>query len=195
MALSFTGSSWRDLNKISVVLGAHNVRKPEANSQKIDVRHQIVHPKYRRKTKHNDIMLLQLIQKAKLNDQGQLIGLPAKGEAVQPGTVCRVSGWEGRSLWNWKSLNVLLEVDLPVRRDRVCEKAFYTYAARVQMCAGDSSSKKSAFRVDSEGALVCNGTAHGILSYGPRRRTFPQVFAKVSSFIPWIESELKKLKP
>ncbi|XP_059587552.1 cathepsin G-like [Alligator mississippiensis] len=181
------------LSKMSVILGAHNIRKPEPNSQWIKVRRWIPHPKYNRTTSHYDIMLLQLKHKARLNKQVQTIPLPAWKKNVKPGTMCSVAGWGRIHLWSNKTSDVLLEVDLMVQEDCICKQTFSDYSRKVQMCVGDSSGKKSTFKGDSGGPLVCNGTAYGIVSYGPRGKTFPEVFAKVSSFIPWIKEELKKL--
>ncbi|XP_059587553.1 cathepsin G-like [Alligator mississippiensis] len=184
----------RHLSKMSVILGAHNIRKPEPNSQQIKVRRWIPHPQFNRTISHcYDIMLLLLKHKARLNKQVQTIPLPAWKKNVKPGTMCSVAGWGRIHLWSNKSSDVLLEVDLRVQDDRICRKCFPKYSPQVQMCVGDSSGKRSTFKGDSGGPLVCNGTAYGIVSYGPHGKTFPEVFAKVSSFIPWIKEELKKL--
>ncbi|XP_059587575.1 mast cell protease 1A-like [Alligator mississippiensis] len=109
--------------------------------------------------------------------------------------MCSVAGWGGTCLSNKTGSDVLLEVDLKVQDDDICEKTFFRYSPLVQMCVGDSSGEKSTFKGDSGGPLVCNGTAYGIVSYGPQGKTFPKVFAKVCDFILWIEKELKKLHP
>ncbi|XP_009877268.1 PREDICTED: duodenase-1-like, partial [Apaloderma vittatum] len=64
--------------------------------------------------------------------------------------------------------NVLLEVDLKVQNEKVCEASFTKdYLRRSMICVGDENRRKSAFYGDSGGPLVCNGKAHGIVSFGP----------------------------
>ncbi|XP_065270411.1 mast cell protease 1A-like [Emys orbicularis] len=46
-------------DKITVSLGAHNIKQREQSQQKISVCRQIPHPKYNKTTYNNDIMLLQ----------------------------------------------------------------------------------------------------------------------------------------
>ncbi|XP_065762954.1 mast cell protease 3-like [Muntiacus reevesi] len=47
---------------------------------------------------------------------------------------------------------------------------------------------------DSGGPLVCNGVAQGIVSYGKEDGTPPQVFTRISSFLPWIQKTMKQYK-
>uniref|UniRef100_A0A7M4FWB9 Mast cell protease 1A-like n=1 Tax=Crocodylus porosus TaxID=8502 RepID=A0A7M4FWB9_CROPO len=47
---------------------------------------------------------------------------------------------------------------------------------------------------DSGGPLVCDRVVQGIISWGPDNATPPEVYTKVSRFIPWIKKELAKLK-
>ncbi|XP_044841343.1 granzyme B-like isoform X3 [Mauremys mutica] len=99
-------------DKITVYLGAHNIKQEEQSQQKISVRRPIPHQLYIRETHNNDIMLLQLEHKAELNEQVGLIPLPPAHQRVQPGTVCSVAGWGCTSALRKVLPDTLREVDL-----------------------------------------------------------------------------------
>ncbi|KAM6114785.1 mast cell protease 1A-like [Phoenicopterus ruber ruber] len=177
---------------ITVTLGAHDITKKERSQQKFHVGHWVIHPNYSEDTLVNDIVLLKLKPRAKLTKEVSPLLLPSHNERVLPGTTCKVAGWGWTSMTQDKT-NVLMEVDLKVQCDEVCETSFKTkYLHQSMICAGDEDGKKSAFRGDSGGPLVCNGKAHGIVSYGHKNRIFPKVFTRVSYFEPWIREELRK---
>ncbi|XP_023599431.1 granzyme H-like isoform X2 [Myotis lucifugus] len=68
---------------ITVILGAHNIRKRERTQQVIPVKTAIRHPNYHPKV--NDIMLLQLQRKATLTAAVSLLRLPRRGEQGDSG--------------------------------------------------------------------------------------------------------------
>ncbi|XP_054657753.1 cathepsin G-like [Grus americana] len=177
---------------ITVTLGAHNINKNEPTQQVFHVGHWVIHPKYSGYTSENDIMLLKLKPRAKLTKSVSYIPFARYKERVEPGTTCHVAGWG----WTSRSrdvTSVLMEADLKVQRENICEDSFKKYYLQQSMiCAGDENGKKAAFRGDSGGPLVCNGKAHGIVSYGPQNSIFPKVFTRVSYFERWIRAELRK---
>ncbi|XP_074023641.1 mast cell protease 1A-like [Numenius arquata] len=176
---------------VTVTLGAHNVEKREPSQQKLRVRHWVIHPKYSKDTSENDIMLLKLEPKAKQTNEVSYISMSSQNERVKPGTKCNVAGW-GRTSITGSGSSVLMEVDLEVQSDEVCEDLFKDYLNESMICLGDKKLRKAAFQGDSGGPLVCNGKAHGIVSYGPQNSIFPEVFTRVSYFVPWIREELRK---
>ncbi|CAM4551204.1 unnamed protein product [Lepidochelys kempii] len=105
-------------DKITVILGAHDITKWEGSRQVIPVRRQYPHKDYNKESYNNDIMLLQLEHKAKLNEQVRLIPLPLAHQGVQPGTVCSVAGWGQTSAQNKELPHKLQEVDLKVLDDQ-----------------------------------------------------------------------------
>ncbi|KAM6238737.1 granzyme B-like [Porphyrio hochstetteri] len=175
---------------VTVILGAHNITKNEPSQQKFHIRHWVIHPKYSRETNENDIMLLKLEPKAKLTKSVNYIKLPNQ-EHVKPGTMCKVAGWGQTSLTGDGS-SLLMEVDLKVQRENVCEDSFEIYLKESVICTGDEHLRKSSFLGDSGGPLVCNKKAQGIVSYGRVNSIFPDVFTRVSYFERWIRAELKK---
>ncbi|XP_073164665.1 mast cell protease 1A-like [Lepidochelys kempii] len=186
-------------DKISVCLGAHDINQGEPSQQKLSVRRRIPHPQYNRETRNNDLMLLQLEHKAKLNEQVRLIPLPLAHQGVQPGTVCSVAGWGQTSAQNKELPHKLQEVDLKVLDDLTCLKypggPYSKYNSYTMMCGGDPKESKASFKGDSGGPLVCGKTAQGIVSWGPISGSPPRVYTRVSTFIPWIQATMRRLQP
>uniref|UniRef100_A0A452IJG0 Peptidase S1 domain-containing protein n=1 Tax=Gopherus agassizii TaxID=38772 RepID=A0A452IJG0_9SAUR len=63
----------------------------EQSQHKNSVRHWIPHPQFSRATRNNDIMLLQLEERVKLNRWVDSIALPHASERVKPGAVCSIA--------------------------------------------------------------------------------------------------------
>ncbi|XP_037771179.1 duodenase-1 [Chelonia mydas] len=186
-------------DKINVTLGAHDITKREGSRRVIPVRRQYPHQDYNEKSLNNDIMLLQLEHKAKLNEQVGLIPLPPAHQGVQPGTVCSVAGWGRTSAHNKELPHKLREVDLKVLDDQTCLKypggTYSKYNTYTMMCVGDPKESKASFKGDSGGPLVCGKTAQGIVSWGPVSGSPPRVYTRVSTFIPWIQATMRRLQP
>ncbi|KAG6923314.1 mast cell proteinase-3 [Chelydra serpentina] len=185
----------RKFGNISVLLGAHNVEIDEPGTQKISVHHRIPHPEFNDATLENDIMLLQLRDKAKLTVTVGTIPLPDK--RVREGAVCCVAGWGLTSTnANAQRSPTLQEVKLKVMSKGVCLSRFYPYYVPSRMlCVGDPQERNASFKGDSGGPLVCDGKAQGIVSYGRDDGSAPNVFTKVSKYVSWIKKTLRKLKP
>ncbi|XP_056368159.1 cathepsin G-like isoform X3 [Oenanthe melanoleuca] len=176
---------------ITVILGAHNIRVQEQSQQRIPAARWVIHPKYSPVGCINDIVLLKLKTKAKINEFVQLISIPMRNERVAAGTKCRVAGW-GRTSWTGRGSDVMMEVQLKVQNDEPCKQLFRNYKRLSMMCVGDQNSEKSTYKGDSGGPLVCNQKAYGIVSRGYRGKLFPEVFTRVSYFEPWIDEQLRK---
>ncbi|KAG3261026.1 granzyme B-like [Ictidomys tridecemlineatus] len=175
---------------MNVTLGAHNIEKQEKTQQVIPVKRTIPHPDYDDQYYYNDIMLLQLEKKAKLNAAVQPIKLPRGKDKVKPGKVCHVAGW-GRVAKSGKPSNTLQEVELTLQEDQVCKNHFRNYNSNIEICVGDPKKKNASFRGDSGGPLVCNHVAQGIVSSGNNNGTPPGVYTKVSRFLQWIKETMK----
>uniref|UniRef100_A0A8C4WRW8 Granzyme B-like n=1 Tax=Gopherus evgoodei TaxID=1825980 RepID=A0A8C4WRW8_9SAUR len=177
---------------ITVLLGAHNVRRDEETQQQVSVRRKIPHPRYNETSFENDLMLLQLAELAELTDAVYTIPLPQAGRTVDPGSVCSVAGWGRTSLNSMRTSNILHEVDLEVMSDKTCQEdglLQHYYKPLKMMCVGDPAEDKG----DSGGPLVCDRTAQGIVSFGKRNGSPPRVFTRVSGYIPWIKKTMRGL--
>ncbi|CAI9157889.1 unnamed protein product [Rangifer tarandus platyrhynchus] len=187
-------------SSIDVTLGSHNIMEREQTQQFIPVRRAFPHPHYNDKTFENDIMLLQLAWKADMTDAVSPISLPRSFEKPKPGMMCSVAGW-GRLDVNIPPADKLQEVDLEVQKDEKCIAHFKDYIPIMQICAGDPNKRKSSFLLllslptgDSGGPLVCDGVAQGIVSYGRDDGTTPDVYTRISSFLPWIQTTMRQYK-
>ncbi|KAM9711403.1 mast cell protease 1A-like [Dama dama] len=180
-------------SSINVTLGAHNIREQERTQQVIPVRRAMLHPWYNDKTWANDIMLLQLAWKADMTDAASPINLPRRWQKVKPGKMCSVAGW-GQLEVDMPSADKLQEVDLEVQSEEKCIARFRNYNPITQICAGDPNKRKNFFSGDSGGPLVCDGVAQGIVSYGRDDGTTPDVYTRISSFLPWIQTTMRQYK-
>nr|XP_014432408.1 duodenase-1-like [Pelodiscus sinensis] len=182
-------------DRITVYLGAHNIRQQEPSRQEIPVRRQIPHRQYNRETLNNDIMLLQLSHNATLTREVELLRLPTGHCRVCPETLCNVAGWGMTSLTT--TTNTLREVNLSVVADDLCKKEYHNYFPSTMLCVGDSDNslyRKSTYRGDSGGPLVCDGVAEGIVSKGKRNSAKSHVvFTRISHFVPWIKANMQQI--
>ncbi|XP_065270977.1 duodenase-1-like, partial [Emys orbicularis] len=189
-------------HEISVMLGAHNIREREQSQQKISMCHRIPHPQCNKETTNNDIMLLQLAKRAKLNRRVDTIALPRTSKKVKPGAMCSITGWGSTSKESNSTPATLQEVDVVVMQDAACprnpNRPYRYYNASSMMCVcvwggGDPKKGKDSWEGDSGGSLMCGKTAQGIVSWRPP--TPPGVYRRVSTFIPWIRATMRRLQP
>ncbi|XP_054137567.1 cathepsin G-like [Melozone crissalis] len=177
--------------RVTVILGAHNVNRRERTQQKIRVGQWVIHPEYSHKDLKNDIVLLKLKPRARINKNVQFISIPRRNERVRVGALCTVSGW-GMTSTDGDVSDVLREVELKVQNATRCQKFSRKYQRQSMICVGDENSKKASYNGDSGGPLVCNKKAHGIVSHGYDNCTFPEVFTRISYFEPWIREQLRR---
>ncbi|XP_041332391.1 granzyme C-like, partial [Pyrgilauda ruficollis] len=147
--------------RVTVILGAHDITCPEWSQQKIRVGQWVIHPEYSPDDFKNDIVLLKLKPRARINQNVQFISIPRRNEHVRPGTLCRVSGW-GLTSPKGNRSNVLREVKLKVQKEKICQQRSSKYQRQSMICVGNKNSKKASYQGDSGGPLVCNKKAHGI---------------------------------
>uniref|UniRef100_K7FLU9 Peptidase S1 domain-containing protein n=1 Tax=Pelodiscus sinensis TaxID=13735 RepID=K7FLU9_PELSI len=177
-------------DRITVYLGAHNIRQQEPSRQEIPVRRQIPHRQYNRETLNNDIMLLQLSRNATLTKEVGLVRLTTGHRRVSPGTMCSATGWGLTSFFT--GTDTLLEVNLSVVTDDLCQKRYRSYFPSTMLCVGDPCDPKSTYSGDSGGPLVCDGVVEGITSFGAYDSIDPPVgFTRISHFVPWIKANMQ----
>ncbi|XP_012373275.1 granzyme B(G,H)-like [Octodon degus] len=177
-------------SSINVTLGAHDIKKQEKTQQIIRVKKALPHENYSTELYTNDIMLLQLEEKANLTKEVQFLRLPKGKSQVKPGAMCHVAGW-GRLAPGRKRATTLQEVEMTVQKDEKCETRYSRYDRATQICAGDPKIRKASFKGDSGGPFVCNNVAQGIVSYGKKDGTTPCIYTKVSHFLRWIKKTMK----
>ncbi|NXT78225.1 MCT1A protease, partial [Zapornia atra] len=186
----------------TVILGAHNIHKPEASQQIRGVLRYHPHPEYDPNTQANDIMLLkarqsctfskplpfsQLTSKANLNDYIKTIPLPKTNSNLPTGTKCSIAGWG--LIDEDQATNKLFETQVSIYSRRRCSQ-FYPHLSTGMVCAGSFHELKDSSQGDSGGPLVCSKVAQGIVSFG--YPTPPGVYTRISNYLPWIKKTLKK---
>ncbi|NXO44037.1 GRAA protein, partial [Locustella ochotensis] len=187
------------VEKSKVVLGAHSSKIKEKEQQTFRIANFIHYPCYDSTTKENDIMLLQLQGRAKLNKAVQLIALPPSDDDPKPGTDCTVAGWGTTSSRRHKLPTALMEVNITVIRREICnDKNHYNGKPVItenMICAGAKKGGKDSCNGDSGGPLRCNGVMKGITSFGkPKscgKANGPGVYARLTTqHLKWIRKTI-----
>ncbi|XP_023563507.1 granzyme B-like [Octodon degus] len=181
------------LNRGTIVfLGAHNITKQEKTQQLIRVQRRIPHPQFSLENSRNDIMLLQLEKKAKLNKAVQILQLRKGQTQVMPGAICQVAGW-GMLDKEGPIADTLQEVEMTVQNDKECQNRWPKYDSAIHICAGDPKIKKNSFKGDSGGPFICNKVLQAIINSGRKSGKTPRAFTKLSPYLDWIEKTIKHL--
>uniref|UniRef100_A0A8C8R6T8 Granzyme A n=1 Tax=Pelusios castaneus TaxID=367368 RepID=A0A8C8R6T8_9SAUR len=158
------------IDSTEVVLGAHSWLEREKEQQQFKIAKSIRYPCFDDQTKENDIMLLQLQTRAKINKAVKTMRLPNTDTDLKPGTKCQVAGWGITKNRQSKPSNTLREVNVTVIDRRICnDQNHYNYNPLITMnmvCAGDKKGGKDSCSGDSGGPLICNGELKGITSFG-----------------------------
>ncbi|NXH90519.1 CATG protein, partial [Edolisoma coerulescens] len=184
------------MGNITVILGAHNIHKPEKTQQVRGVLKYHEHPEYDPSTMYNDIMLLQArssagaeggLGAATLNDYVRTVPLPKTGSDLPTGTKCTIAGW-GR-IDEDRATNKLFETRVSIYSRRKCS-LFYPHLDSGMVCAGSFHELKDSSQGDSGGPLVCNKVAQGIVSFG--YDSPPGVYTRISNYLPWIKKVMKQ---
>uniref|UniRef100_A0A8C2ER11 Peptidase S1 domain-containing protein n=1 Tax=Cyprinus carpio TaxID=7962 RepID=A0A8C2ER11_CYPCA len=187
---------WKGYPEIlTVEVGAHDLWKSEV-SYHVEVKSYISHPHYTFCSQWNDIMLLRLQEKVNLNNDVKWISLPKKGEDVEVNTLCSVAGW-GQLQTNGPLSSLLMEANVHIMNNSECYKRWGQtyYSVEQMMCTRGNG---GSCRGDSGGPLVCGNTAVGVTAFGyislcnsPEK---PNVYIKISPYIPWINSIIRNVK-
>uniref|UniRef100_A0A672NMY6 Mast cell protease 1A-like n=2 Tax=Sinocyclocheilus grahami TaxID=75366 RepID=A0A672NMY6_SINGR len=185
---------WNRYAILTVVVGAHDL----SNSKILDrirVKFYIPHPGYLISSLRNDIMLLMLYKKVRLNNNVGLISLPKDSKDVNVDTLCSVAGW-GRLWTNGSLSDRLMEAYVTTLNHVQCQRKWGpSYSALQMICAyGGGGSCQG----DSGGPLVCGDTAVGVTSFGSKLHCnspeHPNVYTKISAYLPWIHHILRNVK-
>ncbi|NWX35726.1 GRAA protein, partial [Notiomystis cincta] len=185
--------------KSKVILGAHSSEKREKEQQTFEIAKYIRHPCYDPKTKENDIMLLQLQRRAKLNKAVQLIPLPTSDDDPKPGTVCAVAGWGTTTSYPHRWAAALMEVNITVIRRETCNDRKHYNGKPVitenMICAGAKNGRKDSCYGDSGGPLRCNNVMRGITSFGKHnncgKADGPGVYTRLTKrYLEWIRKTI-----
>ncbi|XP_050975394.1 granzyme B-like isoform X2 [Labeo rohita] len=191
-------SDFPSRDQFKVVLGAHNINKVERSQQRIPVMKFIRHPKFEQNNKKNysyDIMLLKLKKKAKLSAFVKVMPLPKKNEKTPVNVKCSIAGWGSKDPKEIQRADVMQEVSLKLQENSKCEKMWQYLFNSERMICGVSDGKHAFCKGDSGSPLICKTIPQGIASYtidnDCTNTTYPQVYVKISYFVPWIKKKMK----
>ncbi|XP_069919690.1 kallikrein-13 isoform X1 [Oryctolagus cuniculus] len=183
-----------------VYLGKHALGRVETGEQVREVVRSIPHPEYQVSPTHlnhdHDIMLLEL--EAPVQPTGHIRILPLSHDNCLPaGTCCLVSGWGTTTSPQVSYPKTLQCANIQLRSDEECRQVYPGKITPNMLCAGTQEGGKDSCEGDSGGPLVCNGTLHGIISWGdfpcgqPNR---PGVYTRVPQYVQWIRDTIRKHK-
>ncbi|KAK6494445.1 granzyme K-like [Huso huso] len=188
--------SWSFKDEETVVLGAHNLKKEEKSQERLKIEKTVKYPEFDKHPKLNDLMLIKLKTKVKLNKKIKTLSLPKSGKDIKAGVKCKVSGW-GKTVNNaHEGSDTLKEADVAVIDRKVCNK-YYNGNPNItkdMLCAGDKKGKKDACTGDSGGPLICKNAFTAIVSGGnncgdPEK---PGVYTFLSDkYLPWISKTIQ----
>ncbi|XP_068753358.1 chymotrypsinogen A-like [Montipora capricornis] len=183
-------------NSYTVVVGAHRRNGRTQVQQTLRVKKLFKHEQFSRRNLRNDVALLQLERSITLSSKINTVCLPKENSRVSPGTQCFITGW-GRTVGGGNAADTLQQAMLPVAEHSKCSRVngrLLPVDEKSMVCAGGQG--KGGCQGDSGGPFVCNEggkfVLRGAVSWGHSRcRTdHYSVFARVSSFIGWIESKM-----
>ncbi|CAL8320441.1 unnamed protein product [Merluccius merluccius] len=180
--------------KLTVLLGAHNIKKKEKSQQRIEVDKYHVHPKYKDGYDY-DVMLLKLNTNAILNRNVKTIGLPKKDGKIPANIKCFVAGW-GMLDPNTHGPDVLMETTVKIQFPHECKSLWgNSFNTSHMICTHSSGKKGGICPGDSGGPLICNSKLQGITAFTLKDKCdnpkMPHVFMKVPYFIPWIKNVMQ----
>ncbi|XP_046382237.1 serine protease snake-like [Ischnura elegans] len=169
---------------------------------------RIRHPGYRRKSKYNDIALLELGPSLEFDKTSNIYRIirPACLQVDWDPNLKRAtaSGW-GRLGHGENPSSSLQKVDLNILDNSVCNESYAVEITLAKLnkgvdesmiCAGDLAGGKDTCQGDSGGPLEipsydeCNTRIIGVTSFGKicGFAGSPAVYMRISHFVPWIES-------
>uniref|UniRef100_A0A8D2DYN2 Peptidase S1 domain-containing protein n=1 Tax=Sciurus vulgaris TaxID=55149 RepID=A0A8D2DYN2_SCIVU len=164
----------------------------------------IVHPDYVDATLGSDVALLHLAEPTEYSANIRPVKLSSFSDDITPRDQCWVTGWGYVN--SLPPPYRLQQVNVQVVENTVCEQQYHNATRHHHqeqriiledmLCAG-SEGRDSCFG-DSGGPLVCKVTGSwtlvGVVSwgYGCALHDFPGVYARVQSFVPWIQRQMQK---
>ncbi|CAI9618768.1 unnamed protein product [Staurois parvus] len=140
------------VNSSSIIkLGVHSRKAEDKYVQTFKVLRSIGH-NYDEQTKNNDLKLVQLSCKAKLNKAVKILPLPNKFNDVKDGTACDTAGWGSTRKNILQMSDKLMEVSLTATSRERCAamwKSSITITPNM-MCTFDANGEKDVCRVSME---------------------------------------------
>ncbi|XP_064627798.1 tryptase-like isoform X2 [Lineus longissimus] len=186
-------------------VGEHNMFKDQGTHKDIDVEKIILFPKRSApETLNMDIALMKLVRPVRLTGHINVACLPEADDALPPGTTVTTAGW-GHTKEDGDVSNILRHVAVPIVSNADCNNAYRLIeelnvglnVTDDMICAGVlGKGGKDACQFDSGGPMMLKlddqWIVTGIVStgYGCARSSFPGIYTRVQSYLPWIEDTI-----
>merc|ERR1711962_419598 len=182
---------------LGVVVGSYHLHQNDPDQASFSVTTVIQHELYNKRTKENDICLLELDGRVNLDSPNiGLVRLPEAGEEYEAGLLCTVTGW-GATSQGGGSPRVLQKVRVPIVSNNECQFDYImNEITESMMCAGFDEGGKDSCQGDSGGPLMCGDILSGIVSWGKGcgERAHPGVYTQVSYFVSWIHDHVRRVE-
>uniref|UniRef100_A0A3B4T6Y7 Serine protease 27-like n=1 Tax=Seriola dumerili TaxID=41447 RepID=A0A3B4T6Y7_SERDU len=194
--------SGANTSDLMIYLGRETQEGPNPNEQSRSVSRVISHPHYDDLTSDNDIALLRLSSTVDFTSFIRPVCLAAAGSVFKAGTTCWVTGWG--AIKPLPANEPLQEVDVPVVSNSQCRKAYERHNVKItsnMICAGLPEGGKDSCKGDSGGPMVSKDGSRwvqaGVVSFGIgcAEPSFPGVYARVSEYQTWINSQISTNQP
>ncbi|XP_070161271.1 chymotrypsin-2-like [Polyergus mexicanus] len=139
----------------------------------------------------NDVALIKVFSPFRPSHNIGFVNLPKQDEAVQPGTVARVSGF-GRISEDGPGSNILQQATIYIADQDYCKNMYSKMLYNIydtHICANDPNISRGSCKGDSGGPLIVNGKLVGVVSWAKAcsLTDYPTVFTRIPSYIDWIE--------
>lgn len=186
----------RQIGSYTVVVGSHHRTSTTQFERSYNLKKIIIHEKYLRSHLRNDIAVLQLEASIDTSLQVNVVCLPKAENRVEPRKRCYITGW-GRTVGGGNAAITLQEAPLPVADTTNCSRIngrLVPVDDKTMLCAGGEGIAGGC-QGDSGGSFVCKEHGRyflrGVVSWGHGncRTDHFTVFARVSSFINWINEK------
>jgi transmembrane serine protease 3 len=191
------------ISGLSIIAGAHNHDYPEKGQQSVRGVREVMHPQYDPVTTINDIAIIKLEKPIKFSPTVQPACLPQPGENVPDNAQGIVAGWGYTREGAYETSRILMQVGVPVVNGQTCVSNYRStgmlISPKEMLCAGYSYGGKDSCQGDSGGPLVFQSgqgyVLQGVVSFGEgcAQPGKPGVYARVSNYISWINSQVKSL--
>ncbi|XP_050348330.1 trypsin CFT-1-like [Nymphalis io] len=150
----------------------------------------INHPNYNDLTKNNDISLLRVSQAFPIGNIVKVGRIPSSNSGVADGQAVWAIGW-GMTSFGGSPSEQLRHVQIWTVNQNTCRSAYGSMVNDNMLCAGYLNvGGRDTCTQDSGGPLLHNGVVVGVVSFGNGcgNGRFPGVYARVSRYTSWIQS-------
>ncbi|XP_062992929.1 serine protease 27-like [Elgaria multicarinata webbii] len=196
-------------SNFTVLLGALKLSNPGPHSVTAAVRQIILNPTYDGHVRSGDIALVQLEQPVTFSKWIIPICVPDANVNFTPGHKCWVTGWgDVQARDRHQTSDILKKLEVPIISTKTCNALYLQDSGQSKgtldikkdmLCAGFAAGRWDACQGDSGGPLACRlddcWLLAGVVSWGDgcAQKNRPGVYARVTSYQPWIHSLIPEL--